>query len=102
LPRMQPIRGRSQQQRQLGVGVRRPHVIDLDDLAVLLDHDLHSHRAGGGPHPPQEPRCHLGRLSTTQPLVTRTDVLPDRRSCGRARRRRASHSAPMRNDRGCT
>ena len=76
---MQPIRSRGQQQRQLGIGVRRTHMIDLDDPAAFLDHDLHSHRSGGGPHSPHEPRCHPGRLSTTQPLVTNT-TLTDRRN----------------------
>jgi hypothetical protein len=36
LARGAPIRGRGQQQRRLDVGVRRTHVIDLDDLAVFL------------------------------------------------------------------
>ena len=54
-------------------------MIDLDDPAAFLDHDLHSHRSGGGPHSPHEPRCHPGRLSTTQPLVTNT-TLTDRRN----------------------
>ena len=46
-------------------------MIDLDDLAVFSNHDLHRDRAGSGPHSPHEPRCHPRTLSPTHPLVTK-------------------------------
>jgi len=61
---LQAFTRRREQQRQVGVGVRGADVVDLHDLAVVLDHDLDRDSTRGGPHPTHEPRTHQPRLPT--------------------------------------
>ena len=40
LPRIEPLTGGDEQQRQIGVDLRGTDVLDVDDLTVVVRHDL--------------------------------------------------------------
>lgn len=70
LARVQPLPGDLHQQRQLHVVMRRPDVLDPDDLPSPLVHDLHGPRPRGRGHLPHE------RGHPTPALVTPTGPSP--------------------------
>ncbi len=63
LARRQPVPRRCQQQRKLGIGVRRPHVLNPLDLASPARHDLNRYRSRSSADLAHEPRDHPSRLA---------------------------------------